>query len=195
MWKYDQLSDVQRGLLEKNTVDLQGEVDEQMVRYVREALLRLTVKGSPPITVFITSGGGSAGIGLDIYDDLMMYSGKKVGLVGGFARSMAAVILQACDLRLAMRNARLLIHHVSRREVSLDVLRNAKKVEKLRQDVERRQSSIDRILAQRTGKTVLAIRKQCEKDEDMRSEEALRFHLIDKIVDSHKDLSVFLEQK
>lgn len=193
MWKYDQLSDVQQKLLDRNIIDLQGEVDEAMGRYVREALVRLLAKGSPPILILITSGGGDAVVSLDIYDGLMMYEGKKVALVMDRANSSAAFVMQACDIRLATRHAGILIHHISRRQVSLDVLQNTRKLKKLREDVESRQAAIDRIFARRTGKTLREIRAQCRKDQSFKAQEALRFGLIDHVVDSREDAEKFLK--
>jgi hypothetical protein len=47
MWKLDALSDIQKKLLEKHIIALVGEIDAEMIKYVRECLLRLRVEESP----------------------------------------------------------------------------------------------------------------------------------------------------
>ncbi len=184
MWQNDHLDELRLGLLEKCVIDLGGQVDDKMVLYVREALLRLTARGAPTVTIQITSEGGSVEFGLDIYDLLRSYSGKKVGFVCGFARSMAAIILQGCDTRCCMRHAQIMIHHISKSSVSLDVLRDEKRLEKLKIDMESQQTRIYSILSVRSGRKPDEIIAECKKEKNMSSEEAKAFGLIDEIVDS-----------
>src|SRR5258706_13842770 len=113
MWGHNKLNELHRQLLDKNIIEIAGEVDADMIMYVREAMLRLIAKGNPDITVLINSNGGSVTCGLDIYDVLKYYTGKKTGIVQRFAKSMAAVILQACERRQTMRHSIIHIHHVS----------------------------------------------------------------------------------
>lgn len=176
------LNSIQEKLLERHIIDLEGEVKDVMVIYVREAIMRLIADGSPPITVCLTSSGGSVDIGLDIYDFLRLYKGKKTGIVAGYSQSMAAIILQACDVRQCMRHSSVLIHHVQRRKVSLDDLRSPGKIKKVRDDLEKSQEKLYAILEKRTGKSRKEITDVCAKDTDMTSEEALAFGLIDEII-------------
>lgn len=182
MWEYDQLSEVQLALLDQEIIDLGGDVDADMVRYAREALLRLVARGSPEITVKITSGGGDVRIGLDIVDLLNAYPGKKIGQVFGFAKSMAAIILQACDVRQCSRHGVVLIHYVSLRQVNLDQLRDAKKVEEMVIEMTKSQERINAILMARTKKSADEINTANKAEKDFSAEEALAFGLIDEII-------------
>lgn len=182
MWKNDKLDDVQKGLLEKNIIDISGEIDVDTAFYVREALMRLVAKGSPDIKILITSDGGHVFVGLDVYDLLRNYSGATEGVVYGFARSMAAVILQACKKRIALRHANILIHHIAKTEVSLDILRDKRRTERLRDELEKNQERMYKILVDRTGRKVGEIKRECAKDREMSAEEALEFGLIDEII-------------
>ena len=181
MWNTD-LDPVDLKLLERNIIDIRGEVDEKMALHVREALRRLVAHGSPDITVTITSGGGSVTIGLDIYDALRLYPGKKTGQVFGFARSIAAVILQACDLRQCARYAHLMLHHVTRREVSLTTLRDKRKLQELVEDMERNQTRIYSILVSRSHQPLRVIKETCKKETEMTAEEAKEFGLVDEVI-------------
>lgn len=182
MWKHDKLDDVQIALLNQNIISIGGEIDSNNALYVREALLRLMGKGSPPIKVMITSNGGSVQYGLDIYDGLRYYAGEKTGVVLGAARSMAAVILQACQKRQCMRHSLVLIHHISTTEMDLDALRDSIETKKIKKNLEKDQNRIYKILSDRTGHTVAEISAECVKNQSMTSEEALKFGLIDEVI-------------
>lgn len=182
-----ELSNLQTKLLDSRILDINGSVDGKMVLYVREALTILATMGSPPIEVRICSSGGGADAGLDIYDLLRLYKGKKTGIVFCYARSMAAIILQACDQRHCARHAVVLIHHVNVSEgnvkyLNLDFLNSKKKINELIKDMKRWQLRLYRILEECSGKPRKLIRQICSKDEDMSAEEARRLGLIDKII-------------
>ena len=181
-----QLSAIQAALLDKRTLDLNGRIEGDMVMYVREALMMLTGLGSPEIEVRISSSGGNCHAGFDIYDLLRLYKGKKTGVVVCYSRSMAVIILQACDIRCCARHAKILIHHPSARDnreepLNIDFLSTEKSVRKLVSDMRRDQNRIYQVL-KRCGQTAKAIRRVCLKDEDMSAEEAKEFGLIDKII-------------
>jgi ATP-dependent Clp protease protease subunit len=182
MWIHNKLDDVHRGLLDHGIVEISGDIDGDMAMYVREAMLRLTAKGSPAVKVIITSGGGSVSCGLDIYDTLAYYSGEKTGVVQGFAKSMAAIVLQACQKRQSMRHAYLLVHHISTTQVGLDSMRKKAKMARIKKEAEDDQVRLYKILGDRTGHTVSEIRRACAKNQSMNAEEALEFGLIDEII-------------
>jgi len=182
MWKNDKLDKIQEGLIEQNIISIGGEIDDDATMYIREALLRLRAKGNPEITLQITSGGGSVDVGLDIYDFLRSYPGKKIGTVQGVARSMAAIILQACDKRIAMRHSSILIHHISKRDIGLDELRDKEKIAQILDTLEKSQARIYTILSEKTKHTIEEIKVECAKNEDMTAEDALSFGLVDEII-------------
>lgn len=183
MWKHDHVSEVQAKLLTQGVVEVHGEVDDDMVRYMHDALTRLRGIGSPPIEINITSGGGNVMVGLDIYDMLRAYSGQKTGLVIGHASSIAAVILQACDTRQVFRHATILIHLVSAGRVSLEQLHNKEKLRRLQKRMEEDQRRIYGILRGRTRQPLQRIQRVCKEDREMTSEEAYAFGLVDEIRD------------
>ena len=182
MWKYDNLSKFQLELLDKGILQLGGSVDEEMAMYVQESLLRLKARGSPAIEVRITSNGGSVSTSLNIYDMLRMYPGEKTGIVEGFARSMAAVVLQACEKRKALKHCKILIHHISKSSVSLDVVLDETKLRELRADLEKDQARIYTIFSEKTKKNAEDVKAKCAEDTDMTAEEAQSFGLIDEIL-------------
>lgn len=182
MWKNDKLDDVQKGLLDQNIIAIGGDIDGDTALYIREALLRLIAKGSPAIKIFITSAGGSVDLGLDIYDALRNYSGETTGVVQGYARSIAVVILQGCKKKVAMCHSRFLVHHISMiKEISLDILRDSEKVAQIRDDLEKSQAMIYEILSNTTKQPLDKIKDECAKNREMTAMEAKKFGLIDEI--------------
>jgi ATP-dependent Clp protease protease subunit len=175
------MTKIQEELLKRKFIEITGEVNGRMAEYVQEAMLALVAQGSPEITLIISSGGGDVDYGLAIYDLVSLYSNKVTGIVMTHAQSMAALILQACSTRKAALHSRILIHHISRRSLSLDTLRDKKKLAEVRSVMEKSQRRLDRILATRTGKSVKIIRRVCKRDENMTAEEAKEFGLIDVI--------------
>ena len=162
-----------------------GEINREKVNKILEEIAELKKQGCPEVVVLISSSGGEVESGFDLYDLLKLYPGKKIGLVWQQAKSSASFILQACDVRCATPHARILIHHISRRNISLDVLRNEKKIKEVILDLEKTQLLMYRVYAARTGKTISQIRKVCEKEIDMFPEEAKEFGLIDEIWTKH----------
>ncbi len=177
-----ELSPNQFALLERNVLYLEGEVRGEMVDQVHFSIMELDGRGSPPIEIRIYTGGGDVHAGLAVYDFLRRYEGKKTGVVYGYARSMGAVILQACDERLCLPYSTVLIHHVSTTSVSLDELEDPDRLDRLRKSLQADQETLYEILVTRSGKTKEEVRDACKKDKDMTAKEALDFGLIDKIV-------------
>lgn len=176
------MTETQENLLEKNTIDIVGDIDGETAFYVRKAIMRLMAKGCPPVEIYISSNGGSVDYGLDIYDMFKLYKGEKTGIVIGIASSMAAVILQACEKRKATAHADILIHHISKGDIKLDVLRDKTRLDEAIKSMEENQLFIYKILGVKTGKDIQAIKEECAKDESMTAEAALAFGLIDQII-------------
>jgi len=182
MRKLDRLQPVDIELLNRNIIRAAGEVDGDMALHVEEALFRLTARGSPDVTIMISSPGGRTDYGLDIYDGLRLYAGKLHGIVCGNAASMGAIILQACHKRSATPNANILIHHISSSNVSLDVIDDPRRFEEFRENMRNAQQRLYEILAARTKHPVQLIKGTCSKNEMMTAQEAKKFGLIDDIL-------------
>jgi ATP-dependent Clp protease protease subunit len=175
----------QEKMLEKNVIFISGEIVGDMVAYVRDSIGELICRGSPDVYLVICSSGGSVRAGLDIYDILNLYSGKKTALVSNYAKSMAAVILQVCEHRMATLHTRIMIHHIGSDDVSLDTLRDKDRLTKFIDGMERNQEHLYRILSERTGKDGATIRDECAKEREMSADEAKSFGLIDEIWTKH----------
>lgn len=175
------MNDNHKLLLSKNVLIIVEErIGKETLSYIQEAIGFLMLRGSvpfPELLLIISTNGGSRG--LEIYDILNLYPGKITGLVINNAKSAGALILQACDVRLATPNSHILIHHGRYGEVPFDIImddtRLAQFVKDLRRDVEARYT----IIVSRTGKSRETIQKLCFEDRDLSVDEALEFGLID----------------
>lgn len=159
-----------------------GDVDREMYNRTANALAFLAAKGSPDLKVIIDSNGGSVSDGLDIYDLIRLYGGKTSGLVISKAASMGAIILQACGVRKCALHAEILIHHISRRNVSLDTLTSTDEHQKLVDEMKVDQQRQYDILVKKTGQTEEKIIETCKLDKFMSSEEAKAFGLVDEVI-------------
>lgn len=184
MWTFENNATVvQQKLLERGIIDIASDdLNGTSAVYVREALNTLLSRGAPDVLVTITSDGGLVDVGLGIYDMIRLYPGVVTGKVVGYARSMAAVILQACDVRECARHASIRIHNIRRNSIKLNEVCKPSALAKIRANMERDQSFINKILSDRTGQPLSVIRRTNLKEMDMSAKEALHFGLIDKIV-------------
>lgn len=188
MWKYEHIDETRQRLLSKGLIDLGGEINEEMAMYVREALMILATNDNPAIKVIITSDGGNVRVGLAIYDMLKSYHGRVTGVICGFCRSSAMVVLQACGERLSLPHTKMKIHDVlvNIQELKSEVILNRRQFnqfyESLARDVRQDQRAINKIYSSRSGQSLRFIRQLSEEDRNLTVQEALEFGLIDKIV-------------
>jgi ATP-dependent Clp protease protease subunit len=101
------------------------EVETEGVEYCQRQILKLAFemlalsaeeRKGKYVTLIINSPGGSCDDGMALIDTIEMVRGMGIPVVGiamGAAYSMAAVILQACSVRLVGRHARVMLHEVS----------------------------------------------------------------------------------
>lgn len=169
-------------IISKRILPIVGSIDEKLFANVADLIGEYLISGAPDLVVLITSTGGDVNIGLDIYDLVNTYPGKTTGVVLRQANSMAAIILQACTERIASKHSDILIHHIARRSVSLDIFNDESgaKLEELKKDMRRKQDYLYDILVKRTKKELKEITETCAKDRPMPYEEAQKFGLVDR---------------
>ncbi len=159
-----------------------GEVNEQMVGRVKGMIDAAVALGVPTLDVIIESHGGHVRAGMKVYDLIRAAPvTKRIGSVPNYAYSMAAIILQACDERIAAPNAFILMHHTRLNDVTIETLRNKMLVDGIVALAEPHEQRMEQILIERTGRTAQEIKKLHDKDKRMTSKEALAFGIIDAI--------------
>ena len=125
---------------------------------VREKLESLKGKD---LTIYINSDGGSVPAGMAIANMIKRHDGHTVGVVDGWAASIASVIFMACDELYMPRNTFLMIHKPSAMAMgdSDDMLRVATMLDTVQEGIE--QVYLERA---KEGVTAEEIRKAVEAE-------------------------------
>ncbi|MFH1547677.1 MAG: ATP-dependent Clp protease proteolytic subunit [bacterium] len=147
--------------------------------------LMVDESSSEPITLLITSPGGSVYAAMAIHDTIMrareQHGISVIAEARGYAASAAAVIMQAADVRLATRHTRLLIHEVSVFKMFEQAKASSAKEEA--EEMGKVNDMLSTILAERSGHTLEEVNTLISKtDVWLSAEEAVAWGLIDAIV-------------
>lgn len=179
------MTEIKQQLFDKRLIVIDAsEINFSTFDYVREVIGKLSLLDeAPELTIEITCNGGSANHAFWIYDLIRLYKGKTIGRVVGFAKSMAAIILQACDHRQITAHSFLLVHNITNGQpITVKDMRNKKKLS----SIIKRVSALDQkkvdILSARTGLSPKLIVKLLAEDRDMDASEAKRLNFIDEII-------------
>ena len=170
--------------LHNRIIYLHEDLRSRSVREMSMELQALMRTSKEPILIMVSSPGGVVLPGLALYDEIMEL--RKEGIhvtmrVCGYAASMAAIVLQAAEVREAQENSRILIHEVSRftfwsEDKPSDLEEQLVEMKKL-------QAILLGIISGRSGKTIDELEELIwKRDVWFSAEEALEFGLIDRIV-------------
>jgi ATP-dependent Clp protease protease subunit len=175
--------DIYSRLLNERIVFLGTPVTDDIANLVVAQLLHLESEDpDKDISLYINSPGGSVYAGLAIYDTIQFIKPDVQTICVGIAMSMGALLLAggAAEKRMALPNAKILIHQVSSafQGQASDIEIHAKEII----DVRRR---LDEILAKHTGQDLDKVSKDTERDYFMSAEEAKDYNLIDRVISQH----------
>jgi ATP-dependent Clp protease protease subunit len=175
--------DIYSRLLNERIIFLGSAVDDQVANLIVAQLLHL--ESSDPdkdISIYINSPGGSIYAGLAIYDTMQFIKPDIVTICCGIAMSMGSLLLTggAKGKRFALPNSRILMHQPSAgfEGQATDIEIHAREILKTRE-------RIDEIYAKHTGKPVEEVHRVMERDRFFKSDEAVEYGLIDKVITSH----------
>ena len=138
------------------------------------------------ISLYINSPGGSITDGMAIVDTMNYIKCPVSTICVGMAASMGAVLLTSGTKgrRFATPNAEILIHQpliggggISGQATEIKI--HADHMVKTRE-------KLNKLLSERTGQSLEVIERDTERDNYMTAEEALKYGLIDGILDSRK---------
>jgi ATP-dependent Clp protease protease subunit len=133
------------------------------------------------IHLYINSPGGSVTAGLSIYDTMQFVKPDVSTLCLGQAASMGAVLLAggAKGKRQALPNSRMMIH-----QVLGGFQGQASDIEIHTQEILTIKKKINEILASHSGQKIDKIIKDSDRDNFMSPQEAVKYGLIDSVVDT-----------
>ncbi len=171
---------------QKGVVWLEGEINDSSASRTVKELLYLLEQGFSTISLCINSPGGSVTAGFWIHDTIKLLEkeGVKVrGVCCGICASMAAFILASCTIREAMPNSETMIHQPlgGMQGQAADMRIAWEHMQSIKHRYEK-------LLAKYTGQTIETIQTETDRDNYMNAEEALRFGIIDRTVESVKDI-------
>lgn len=172
--------DIYSRLLEDRVIFLGEGIDSAVANTVIAQLLFLE-KQDPkaPITLYVNSPGGHVTAGLAIYDTMQYVKCPIVTISMGLSASMGSIILAGgtAGKRYALPHAEIMIHQPlgGAEGQATDIMLAAKHIEKTG-------NILYGILAKHTGQKLEKIKEDCDRDNFMSAEEALKYGLIDKII-------------
>ncbi len=172
--------DIYSRLLNERIVFLGTPVTDDIANLIVAQLLHLESEDpDKDISLYVNSPGGSVYAGLAIYDTMQYVKPDVQTICVGIAMSMGALLLSggAPGKRMALPNAKILIHQVSSafQGQASDIEIHAREIIDTRQ-------RLDKILAKHTGQDLEKVAKDTERDYFMSAEDAVEYHLIDRII-------------
>ena len=172
--------DIYSRLLEDRIIFLSGEINDAVANSVVAQLIYLEGKNpDKDIYLYINSPGGSVSAGLAIYDTLNYIKCDVSTICIGMAASMGAFLLSSGTKgkRFALPNSEIMIHQ------PLGGARGQASDIKIQADlILRTRDTLNRILAENTGKSIEQIAKDTDRDNFMTAEQALEYGLVDKVL-------------
>ena len=177
--------DIYSRLLKERVIFLTGPVEDYGANLIVAQMLYLEAENpDKDIHLYINSPGGSVTAGLSIYDTMQFIKPDVSTLCIGQAASMGAVLLTggAKGKRQALPNSRVMIHQVlgGFQGQASDIEIHTKEILSIKK-------KLNEILADHSGQKVDKIAKDSDRDNFMSPNEAVKYGLIDAVVDSRTD--------
>lgn len=182
---------IDEALLNSRRIFLSDAVDGSSAKDIIRKLWYLEQTGpGKPILFIINSPGGSVDAGFAIWDQVKMISSPVTTLVTGLAASMGSLLslCAAKGQRFATPYSRIMIHQPA---IAGVVRGQATDLEIQAKEILKTRDTIVDIYSQATGHDRKTVEKAIDRDTWYSAKEALAFGLLDKVVQSNKDLSNF----
>ena len=173
--------DIFSRLLNDRIIVLSDEVNDATASLVVAQLLYLEGQDAEKdISLYINSPGGSVTAGMAIYDTMQYIKCDVSTICIGLAASMGAFLLSsgAKGKRFALPHSEIMIH-----QPSGGAQGQATDIKIVADHILRTKQTLNRILAENTGKSIEEIARDTERDNFMTAAEALEYGLVDKVID------------
>lgn len=173
--------DIYSRMLKERVIFLVGPVEDHMSNLIVAQLLFLESENpDKDIHIYINSPGGAVTAGLAIYDTMQFIKPDVSTVCIGQAASMGALLLAggAAGKRFSLPHARMMVHQplggFQGQATDIDI--HAKEILRVRE-------RLNEILADHTGQKLEKIQEDTERDNFLEGSEAVKFGLIDKVID------------
>lgn len=173
--------DIYSRLLKERIIFLSGPVNDAVATLIVAQLLFLEAENpKKEISFYINSPGGSVSAGMAMYDTMQFIRPAVSTMVTGMAASMGSLLLTAGakDLRFSLPNSRIMVH-----QPSGGFQGQASDIERHAQDIIKIKRRLNDIYVLHTGQPYEVIERTLDRDHFMDAEEAVKFGLIDKVID------------
>jgi ATP-dependent Clp protease protease subunit len=173
--------DIYSRLLKERVIFITGPIEDHMANLVVAQLLFLEAENpEKDINIYINSPGGSVTSGMSIYDTMSYIKPDISTLCIGQASSMGAILLTGGTegKRFALPNSRIMIHQPlgGFQGQATDIEIHAQEILKIR-------TKLNEILSHHSGKDIDKVSQDTERDNFMSGDEAVKYGLIDKVID------------
>ena len=180
--------DIYSRLLKDRVVFIVGGIDDNVANVVVAQLLFLESENpDKDIHLYINSPGGIVTAGLSIYDTMQFIKPDVSTICVGQAASMGSLLLAGGEKgkRHCLQHSRIMIHQPSGgfQGQASDIDIQAKEVLKLRE-------RLNQILAKHTGQSIEVIAKDSDRDNFMDGETAIKYGLIDSVLEKRAESAI-----
>ena len=176
--------DIYSRLLKERIIFVTGPVEDYMASVIIAQLLFLEAENpKKEVSMYINSPGGVVSSGLAIYDTMQYIKPEVSTLCIGQAASMGSLLLSAGSpgKRFSLPKARIMVH-----QPSDGFLGQASDIERHAQEILSLRSRLNNIYVKHTGQNLKTIEKALDRDTFMTSDDAMKFGLIDKVVENRE---------
>ena len=174
--------DIYSRLLKDRIIMLTGPVEDNMANSIIAQLLFLDAQdNTKDIYLYVNTPGGSVSAGFAIYDTMQYIKCDVSTICMGLAASMGAFLLSGGTKgkRLALPNAEIMIH-----QPLGGAQGQATEIQIAAEHILKTKATINRILAENTGKPIEIIAADTERDNWKSAQEAKEYGLIDSVITS-----------
>lgn len=176
--------DIYSRLLKDRVVFLGTAINDAVANTIIAQLLFLeNQNANKDITVYVHSPGGHVTAGLAIYDTMQYIKPDVSTVCIGMAASMGAILLSGGKKgkRFALPNSEVMIHQPlgGIEGQAADIRIHADHILKTKE-------RLNKILAKHTGQSLKIIEKDTDRDFFMNAEAAMKYGVVDKIIEKRK---------
>ena len=176
--------DIYSRLLKERIIFLTGPIDDNIASLICAQLLFLESESpKKEISFYINSPGGIVWSGLAMYDTMQYISSKIMTICIGQAASAGSLLLTAGadNMRYSLPNSRIMMH-----QPSGGYQGQVTDIEIQTKEIIKTKKRLNEIYAKHSGKDINEVEEIMERDKYFTPQEAIKFGLIDKIVENRK---------
>ena len=176
--------DIYSRLLKERIIFLTGPIDDNVSSLICAQLLYLESENpKKEISFYINSPGGIVWSGLAMYDTMQYISSKIMTICIGQAASAGSLLLTAGadNMRYSLPNSRIMMH-----QPSGGYQGQVTDIEIQTKEIIKTKKRLNEIYAKHSGKDIKEVEEIMERDKYFSPQEAIKFGLIDKIVENRK---------